>query len=93
MLGPSSFCTEPICFIGYSVNNAVGLMTPLNEEGIELIISHLKDFNQTIYHYIDVLKMGIERGMVRTKIECQAGIDAMKGHHLNISQNGAAGLL
>lgn len=93
MLGPSSFCTEPICHIGYSLYNAVGSMIPSDEKGIELVILHLKQFNQTVYQYIDVLRMGIERGMVRTLIECQAGIDAIKVNHINISQNGATGIV
>ena len=29
--------------------------------------------------------------MVRTEIECTAGIDAMKAKHLNITENGPKG--
>ena len=60
-------------------------------EDISRIIGHLEDIQQSVYDYIEVLRMGIQKGMVRTRGECVAGLNAFKAHHLNISRNGPDG--
>lgn len=93
LMGPSGFCSEPICLVQYSLYNSVGSMKPYDEDGINKLLHHFQAFNKSIHDYIDVMKLGIKRGMVRTKVECTAGIDALKEYHLNISLNGEQGNL
>lgn len=90
-MGPSGFCSEPICHIAYGIYNSIGTIKPQNKADVDRIMSHFKDYNASIYNYIAVLKMGIQKGMVRTMVECTAGIDAMKSKHPNITKNGAKG--
>jgi len=68
-------------------------MIPSNEEDVYFVEKHLDDMRKSVYDYIDVLKMGIQKGMVRTQIECTAGIDAMKTKHPNITENGPKGIV
>ena len=91
MLGPSGFCSEPICYIQYGIYNAIGLVKPKSKDDLDYIVKHLKDVNKTIHDMIEVWKMGIEKGMIRTLVECTAGINAIKSKHKNITQNGAKG--
>jgi len=93
LLGPSSFCSEPICYLAYAVYNSIGSMAPSTEDDVYFVENHLKDVKKSIYTYIDVLKMGIKKGMVRTHVECVAGIDAMKSKHPNITENGPKGIV
>lgn len=92
LMGPSGFCSEPICHIAYGIYNSIGTIKPQNKADVDRIMSHFKDYNASIYNYIAVLKMGIQKGMVRTMVECTAGIDAMKSKHPNITKNGAKGI-
>lgn len=67
-------------------------MSPSTEEDVEAIERHLEDVKQSIYDYMDILKMGIQKGMVRTQNECVAGINAMKPRFPNIVEQGSKGL-
>lgn len=80
-----------MCSLGFSIYNSVGSAPPEKKVDVERIIGHFKDINQSVYDYIDVLKMGIQKGMVRTRGECIAGLDAIKSRHPNISKNGPDG--
>ena len=66
-------------------------MDPASEEDVYFVEKHLDDMSKSVYEYIDVLKMGIQKGMVRTQKECTAGINAMKAEHPRITQNGPIG--
>ena len=92
MMGPSSFCVEPMCYVGYSIYNSIGSIMPSTSDDVELVLKHFRAMNQSLYDYIAVLKMGIDKGMVRTQLECRAGVDAMKDEHKNITENGASGI-
>ena len=91
MLGPNSFCWQPICNLGYDVYSNIGNMKPTKYSEINDVIRHFKDINATIRQYISNMKLGIEAGMVRTKIECLGGLNAIKKSYEKISDNGPKG--
>ena len=62
LLGPSSFCSEPMCYISYAIYNSISSMVPSNEKDVYFVEQHLDDMRKSIYDYIDVLKMGIRKG-------------------------------
>ena len=92
MLGPNSFCWQPICSIGYDIYNNIGNMKPRNYQEINDVIKHMKDINETIYQYISNMKLGIKTGMVRTQVECRGGLNSIKKQYEQIADNGAQGM-
>ena len=93
MLGPNSFCWQAMCSLGYDIYNNIGNMKPRNYEEINAVIKHMKDINTTVFQYISNMKLGITTGMVRTKIECLGGLNAMKQSYVKVSDKGPAGKL
>ena len=91
MLGPNSFCWQPICSLGYDIYNNIGNLKPRNYDEINVVIKHMKDINATIMQYISNMKLGIVTGMVRTKIECLGGLNAIKESYGKVSDNGPNG--
>ena len=91
MLGPNSFCWQPICSLGYDIYNNIGNLKPRNIKEINDVIKHMKDINVTITQYISNMKLGIATGMVRTKIECLGGLNAMKESYVKVSDGGPQG--
>lgn len=85
MLGPDSFCNVPICFLDYSLLNALDYYKPEHLSDVEDIKSLLLTFSVAIDRYIDNLKMGVLRGMVRNTESCKAGINALERLYLKIS--------
>ena len=78
-------------YFRFAIYNSVAPTRPNSLEDIDLILNHLDDIQRSVYDYIAVLRMGIQKGMVRTRGECVAGLNAFKAHHLNISRNGPDG--
>jgi len=93
MLGPNSFCWQAMCSLGYDIYNNIGYMKPRNYEEINTVIKHMKDINTTVFQYISNMKLGITTGMVRTKIECLGGLNAMKQSYVKVSDKGPNGVL
>ena len=92
MMGPNLFCWQEICYHGYAVYNGIGLyLKPYNAEDVKLIESKLKTHKEGILQYIENMKMGVRRGMIRSEEECQAGIDAIKGAYLFTSRYNETG--
>ena len=92
MMGPNLFCWQPICGHSYGVYNGLGLYhKPYNAPDVELIETKLITHKEGILQYIENVKMGVRKGMVRSMEECQAGIDAIKGNYRSVSLYNASG--
>ena len=92
MLGPNLFCWQEICYHGYAVHNGIGLHhKPYNASDVELIEKKLKTHKAGILQYIENMKMGVRKGMVRSIEECEAGINTIKRQYLNVSRYNATG--
>lgn len=92
MMGPNLFCWQPICVHGHGIYNGLGLYhKPYNTSDVELIETKLITHKDGILQYIENMKMGVRKGMVRSIEECQAGIDAIRGNYRSVSLNNASG--
>lgn len=85
MMGPNLFCWQPICYHGYDFYNGIILHRPTSEDDVKLIESKLETHKKGILQYIDNMRMGIRKGMVRSVEECIAGTDSLKRKYLNVS--------
>ena len=92
MMGPNLFCWQPICVHGNGIYNGLGLYhKPNNTLDVELIETKLITHKEGILQYIENMKMGVRKGMVRSIEGCQAGIDAIKGKYRSVSLYNASG--
>ena len=92
MMGPNSFCWQEICFHGYAINMSLGKHhKPHNSFDVELIERKLKTHKAGILQFIENMKMGVRKGMVRSVEECEAGINTIKRYYLNVSLYNATG--
>ena len=92
MLGPNSFCWQPMCGLSYDIYNNIGNLKPRNVSEVGDVIKHFQDLNATVMQYIANMKMGIKAGMVRTQKECIGGMYAMKKRYENVSEYGEKGI-
>ena len=84
MMGPNLFCWQPICGHGYGVYNGIGRHhKPHNADDVKLIESKLKTHKAGFLQYIENMKMGVRRGMIRSTEECLAGLNSIKRRYLN----------
>ena len=87
MMGPNLFCWQEICAHGYGVYNGIGRHhKPYNTDDVKLIESKLKTHKAGFLQYIENMKMGVRRGMIRSTEECEAGLNAIKRRYLNTSR-------
>ncbi|XP_048584057.1 uncharacterized protein LOC5511190 [Nematostella vectensis] len=93
MLGPNLFCWQPICYLGYDVYNALYYFKPFNLSDVEVIEMKLKSHEDAVKSYVNNMKMGVRKGMVRSAEECRAGLDAIKRKFLNTSRYNETGVL
>ena len=94
MMGPNLFCWQEICNQGYAVYNGLGLHhKPYNAADVELIEMKLKTHKAGILQYIENMKMGVRKGMIRSVEECEAGINTIKRQYLKISLYNSTGKL
>jgi len=94
MMGPNLYCRQQICNHGYGVYNSLGRHhKPRNAEDVKLIEKKLNSHKEGILQYIDNMKMGVRRGMIRSVEECEAGINAIKEKYLNVSLHNETGVL
>lgn len=94
MMGPNLFCWQPVCYHGYDLYNGIGLYhKPYNASDVELIKTKLEGHKDGILQYIENMKMGIRKGMVRSVEECVAGADSIKVKYLNVSLHNETGQL
>lgn len=79
MMGPNKRCWQEICNIGRAVQNGLGrYFKPNDASDVELIETKLRTFNAGILQYIENMKMGIRKGMVRSKEACEVGFKALR---------------
>ena len=92
-MGPNLYCRQQICkYHGYGVYNSLGRHhKPRNAEDVKLIEKKLNSHKEGILQYIDNMKMGVRRGMIRSVEECEAGIYAIKEKYLNVSLHNETG--
>lgn len=94
MMGPNLFCWQAICYHGYAVYGSLGTYhKPNNASDVELIEKKLKTHKAGILQYIENMKMGVRRGMVRSVEECKAGIDSIELAYSDVSLHNATGVL
>lgn len=94
MLGPDLFCWQPICNLGYSINAYAHHVKPKTYDDVQLVVDTLKNHKTSIDRYRQNVQLGVKSGMVRTVIDCQAGVDALKEKYRNLSlANSAEGVL
>ena len=92
MLGPNKRCIQQICDLGKAVYNGLGVHhKPNNASDVELIETKLKTYNTSILQYMENMKMGVHKGMVRTVEECKAGSKTINTRYLNVFLNGSRG--
>ena len=92
MMGPNLFCWQEICAHGYGVYNGIGRHhKPYNFDDVKLIESKLKTHKAGFLQYIENMKMGVRRGMIRSTEECEAGLNAIKRRYLNTSRYNETG--
>ena len=93
MLGPNLFCWQAICYHGYGIYQGLGSYhKPFNASDVELIEKKLKTHKAGILQYIENMKVGVRRGMVRSVEECKAGIDSIELVYSGISLHNATGM-
>lgn len=85
MMGPNHFCWQPVCYISNEIHNTFVYFRPYSLEEVETIKNHLENTKNGILRYIENMKMGIERGMIRSVEECEAGLNAIRRRFQNIS--------
>ena len=92
MMGPNLFCWQEICAHGYGVYNGIGRYhKPYNASDVKLIESKLKTHKAGFLQYIENMKMGVRRGMIRSTEECLAGLNSIKRRYLNTSRYNETG--
>ena len=92
MMGPNLFCWQEICGHGYGVYNGIGRHhKPYNADDVKLIESKLKTHKAGFLQYIENMKMGVRRGMIRSTEECLAGLNSIKRRYLNTSRYNETG--
>eukprot|EP00794_Sanderia_malayensis_P004766 gene4766-5393_t len=87
MMGPNYFCWQPICYLGYDVNALGYNSKPKTIQDIEQMLLKITTHNMTVDNYIENMKLGVKAGMVRTKIDCKAGLDAFLEYYKAIAKN------
>ncbi|XP_031564576.1 uncharacterized protein LOC116299978 [Actinia tenebrosa] len=93
MMGPNFFCWQPMCSLGRELNGHLPLFAPEKAEDIKQLERIFDGYKDTIYQYIDNLKLGIEAGMVRSVEECNAGLNSFKEIFREIYFSNGTGVL
>ena len=94
MMGPNKRCWQEICYIGNTVYNGLGLhFKPNSTSDVRLIETKLKTYRAGILQYIENMKMGVRKGMVRSKEACEVGVEALENKYKKISSSNETGRL
>ncbi|XP_031549405.1 uncharacterized protein LOC116286945 [Actinia tenebrosa] len=88
MMGPDSFCYNPICDMPYYIENNLQNFKPSNVKDFEELEEKLKEVNETFFRYIENLKFGVKAGMVGTQESCYAGLQALILKYGNVYRKG-----
>ncbi|KAM7443428.1 hypothetical protein ABFA07_007884 [Porites harrisoni] len=94
MLGPDLFCWQPICSLAWDINTFAFHVKPKTYDDVQLVIDTIRKHKTPIDRYRQNVQLGVKSGMIRTEIDCQAGVDALKESYRQLSLSGeAAGIL
>lgn len=88
MMGPDLFCWQPICALSYDINAYAIHVKPKTYADVQLVIDAIRKHQTSINRYRQNVKLGVKSGMVRTVIDCQAGVDALKESYRQLSLAG-----
>lgn len=90
MLGPDLFCWQPICYLAYDINAYADHVKPKTYADVQHVIDTIKKHKTPIDRYRQNVELGVKSGMIRTVIDCQAGVDALKESYRQLSLAGKA---
>jgi hypothetical protein len=91
LLGPNLFCWQPVCYMGYSIFNALLYLKPTDLQDAQIIKEKLERHETAINQYVSNMRMGVVKGMIRSVDECKAGFNAISRNYLNISLHNETG--
>lgn len=91
MMGADIFCWNPICMIPSEVGALSAHFKPSTVIEMETLKAKFKELNYTFVQFVENMKLGVNTGMVRTVIECKAGLDGLKDKYRNVAVNGPTG--
>ena len=93
MMGPNHFCWQPMCDVGKDIFYHLDYYKPTSLKDLDNLRTKLQEHADAVYQYIENMKEGIRRGMIRSVDDCKAGIDAVKHTYLKISLYGEKAVL
>lgn len=91
MLEPNMYCWQPICDVINCLSSAIESFKPVDLEGVQRLRELFARHNSTILQYVENLKMGVTRGMVRSRHSCAAGLHALKRNYRSVALNNETG--
>lgn len=94
MMGPNYFCWQPICQISYGINAFAWNVKPRTYADVQHVIDKIMKHKETLERYRDNIALGVKVGMVRSSIDCKAGLDAFKEKYpMVVKRNASTGVL
>lgn len=90
LMGPNYFCWQPICSVPYDLNSFAWYVKPRSYNDVQLVIDIIMMHKNTFDQYRNNIAMGVKAGMVRSDIDCRAGLDAIKETYPKIAQSNAS---
>ncbi|KAL9985240.1 hypothetical protein ACROYT_G007617 [Oculina patagonica] len=97
MLGPSTFCWQPICRVGKDLQAHFTYqewgIQPKTVDDVKFVIDQLKRLKDSLMQYIENMKYGVKAGFVRSQEDCQYGLYSIQQEYLKVSQHGPMGVL
>ncbi|XP_074635217.1 uncharacterized protein LOC141893725 [Acropora palmata] len=94
MMGPNYFCWQPICYVSYGIHAFAWSVKPRTYADVQHVIDKIMAHKQTLERYRDNIALGVQAGMVRSSIDCKAGLDAFKEKYPMVAtRNSSTGVL
>ena len=95
MLGPSTFCWQPICSVGKDLQAHFTYqewgIQPKTVDDVKFTLDQLKLLKDSLMQYIENMKYGIKAGFVRSQEDCLYGLYSIQRAYLKVSQHGPTG--
>lgn len=94
LLGPNIMCNSGYMCIWFKhhVRYTVrATFQPKSQQDVMKIRKAFTYYNKTVQQYIDNLRDGVKRGMMRSTEACVAGLDALKSQFTKVAELSAAG--
>lgn len=91
MMGCDIFCWNPICMVPTEVGTLSANFKPSTVSEMETLKAKFKELNHTFVQFVENMKLGVAAGMVRTVVECKAGLDGLKDKYRDVAFNGPTG--